>query len=331
MARVRALIDGRWHAALRPEDPRVARLRRQPTRYREWITPDGAPGPEGQLARPAEPGRYHLYVSYACPWAHRAILYRQLKGLEGVITMSVLHPRMAGPESWTFAEADDPRMATPDHLLGKRHLYEVYAHGDPTATTVVTVPMLWDRVTESIVNRESGDIIRILDSAFDAWGDAALRFRPPELEGDIARMNAFVLARVCTAVYRVGFAEDQARYDRDLRQLFRALAALETRLQRQPYLLGKQLTESDWHLFATLVRFDSAYVGALRCSLFRLVDYPALSEFTRRLYEMPGVAETVHEEAIRLHYFDDHPEIRRHIVPPAPGVDFRGQRGLRAA
>ena len=327
MARVRALVDGHWHPALAPTDPLVERLRRQPTRYRDWITADGGAGPAGQRARPAEPGRYHLYVSYACPWAHRAILYRHLKGLEDAVPMSVLHPRMAGPESWRFGETD---FSTRDHLYGAEHLHQVYARGDPAATTVVTVPMLYDRATETIVNRESGDIIRILETAFDAWGDREVHFRPPELADAIERMNAFVIARVCAGVYRVGFAPDQATYERELERLFAALDALEQRLARRRFLLGDTLTESDWHLFATLVRFDAAYHGALRCSLRRLVDYPALSAFTQRLYALPGVAETVDLDAIRMHYFDDHPEIRRSIVPPVPAIDFRGTRRRRA-
>jgi len=323
MARVRALINGRWHPALGPGDPLVRRLRQRPTRYRRWVTPEGEPGPAGRPALPAEPGRYHLYVSHACPWAHRAILYRHLKGLEDVVSMSVLHPRMAGPQSWSFGETP---FSTRDHLYGSDHLHQVYTRGDPGATTVVTVPMLWDRETEMIVNRESGDIMRILETAFDAWGRADVHFRPPQLRAAIEQMNAFVIPRVCEGVYRVGFAPDQATHDRELARLFSALDVLEARLAIRDYLLGDVVTESDWHLFATLVRFDSAYHGALRCSLLRLVDYPALADYTRRLYELPGVAESVDFEAIRMHYHDDHPEIRRTIVPPAPAVDFRGER-----
>lgn len=321
MARVRALIDGRWHPALAPTDPRAKRLRTRPSTYRDWITPDGSPGPAGRRAYPAESGRYHLYVSYACPWAHRTILYRSLKGLEDIVTMSVLHPRMAGEHSWTFD--DDSTLATPDHLYHSDYLHQVYTRGDPSATTVVTVPMLWDRERETIVNRESGDIIRILESSFDAWGDSSVHFRPADLAVDIERMNAFVLRRISTAVYRAGFAADQATYDREVAELFRALDTLEIRLARQPWLLGDRITEADWHLFCTLVRFDTAYHDALRCNLRRLIDYPALAAHTRRLYELPGVAETVDSEAIRLHYFDDHAEIDRRIVPAGPVDDFR--------
>lgn len=321
MARVRGLIDGRWHPALAPGDPRTERLRNRPSRYRDWITPDGSPGPAGQRAYPAEPGRYHLYVSRACPWAHRTILYRRLKGLEDTVSMSVLHPRMAGEHSWTFD--DDSPFSTRDHLYGSDHLHQVYTRGDPSATTIVTVPMLWDRERETIVNRESGDIIRMLEGSFDAWGDPSVHFRPADFTDDIERMNAFVLRRICAAVYRVGFASDQAAYDREVGDLFRALEALEIRLSRQPWLLGDRITESDWHLFCTLVRFDIAYHGALRCNLRRLIDLPALTEYTRRLYEQPGVAGTVDFEAIRLHYFDDHAEIDRRIVPAGPAEDFR--------
>ena len=314
MARVRALIDGHWHPSLSPDDPLVARLRARPTTYREWITPDGAPGPAGQPARIAEPGRYHLYVSHACPWAHRAILYRRLKGLENVITMSVLHPRMAGAASWTFGESP---WSTPDHLYGSDFLHEVYTRGDPRATTVVTVPMLWDRATETIVNRESGDIIRMLDRAFDAWGDAAVRFRPPELETEIERMNAFVIPRVSAAVYRVGFAADQDAYERELADLFGALDSLETQLKHRRYLLADTPTESDWHLFATLVRFDVAYHYAFKCNLRRLVDYPYLWPYARDLYQTPGVSETV----VMSHIKDDG-YYQGEITPIGPDLDF---------
>ncbi|MGD8710492.1 MAG: glutathione S-transferase C-terminal domain-containing protein [Ectothiorhodospiraceae bacterium] len=312
MSRIRALINGHWHEALDRHGPRAEQLRRQPSIYREWITADGRPGPAGQPAQLAEPGRYHLYVSYACPWAHRTLLYRRLKRLEGVVTVSVLHPRMAGPRSWTFGETP---LSTRDHLHGSEHLYEVYQRGDPKATTVVTVPMLWDRETDTIVNRESADIIRILDCAFDRWGDASVHFRPATLEAEIKRMNAFILPRVSAAVYRVGFARGQARYDREEARLFAALDALEKHLSGRRYLLGSRITEPDWHLFCTLIRFDAAYHRALNCSRRRIVDYPALAGHTRRLLQHPGVAETVDMNAIRLHYFDDHAEIDRTIVP----------------
>lgn len=313
MARVRALIDGRWYPALAPNDPLVERLRQRGSRYRQWITPDGGPDAAGSETYPAEPGRYHLYVSYACPWAHRAILYRRLKGLEDVVSMSVVHPRMAGPDSWSFG---DSPFSTRDHVLGCDHLHEVYTRGDPAATTIVTVPVLWDRLSGTIVNRESGDIIRILETAFDQWGED-LHFRPPALADEIERMNAFVLSRVCEGVYRTGFAPDQSTYDREVQRLFAALDELEARLSSRKFLLGDTITESDWHLFATLVRFDCAYHPALRCSLALLVDYPALADYARRLYEVRGVSETVDFDAIRMHYSDDHPEIRRTIVPLA--------------
>lgn len=327
MRRIRALIDGRWYPALSMDDPILKKLRDHPSRYRHWITPDGAPMQAGQTARRAEPGRYHLYVSYACPWAHRTILYRKLKGLEGVVSMSVLHPRMASEQSWRFA---DPPCSTPDHRYGHRYLHEVYSRGDPTATTIVTVPMLWDRATQTIVNRESGDILRILEDAFDVWGDPSVRFRPRQHDEALERMKAFILDRVCTAVYRTGFAASQATYDREVDKLFAALDELELRLTRQTYLLGDEITEPDWHLFCTLVRFDVAYHGALRCSRRRLVDYPALSDYTQRLFTHPGVAETVDFEAIRLHYFDAHTEIDPTIVPAPPDVDFRNTAGLEA-
>ncbi|WP_435106545.1 glutathione S-transferase family protein [Arhodomonas sp. AD133] len=321
MARIKALINGQWYGDLE-ETPAVRRALATGDRFRTRVTADGGPGPNGASALPAEPGRYHLYVSYACPWAHRTILYRRLKGLEDVISLSVLHPRMGDEAGWRFG---DTAMSTPDHANGCRYLHEVYQRGKPDATTRVTVPMLWDKHEGRIVNRESGDIMRMLNSAFDRWGDADVDFYPPGLRPAIDKLNALILPRVCAGVYRAGFARSQADYDRAVHELFETLDELERRLGRQPYLLGEHITESDWHLFCTLVRFDAAYHGALRCNRYRLTDYPALAAFTRRLYRLPGVAETVKFDHIKAHYYDDLGELEPTIVPAGPARDFRSE------
>lgn len=323
MARIKALIDGVWYGDLE-ETPDVREtLKSRADVFRDWVTPDGSPGPQGGDGFPAAPGRYHLYVSYACPWAHRAILYRRLKRLENVISISVLHPQMGGPEGWCFG---DTGMSTPDRANGRDRLYEVYQLGKPDATTRVTVPMLWDTKRRVIVNKESGDIIRMLDSAFDAWGDPSVSFYPRELRKDIDALNAVILPKVCAGVYKAGFARSQADYDTAVKELFDTLDWLESRLSRQPFLLGERVTESDWHLFCTLVRFDAAYHLALKCTLRRLVDYPALAAFTRRLYERPSVAETVKIDHIMRHYHDYIGDIDPTIVPVTPAEDFRQTR-----
>ncbi len=319
MARIKALIDGVWHGDVK-DTPAVREALAKGDVFRGWVAADDGAGSDGDDGWPAEPGRYHLYVSYACPWAHRAILYRRLKGLENVVSMSVLHPRMAGAGGWRFG---DTPMSTPDHLYGQRRLYEVYQRGKPDVTTRVTVPMLWDRHTQRIVNRESGDIIRMLNSAFDRWGDAGVDFYPKPLRHAIDEMNAVILPKVSAGVYRAGFARSQAAYEQAVTELFETLDELERRLCRQPYLLGERITESDWHLFCTLVRFDAAYHGALKCNLRRLIDYPALTAYTARLYRVPGVAETVKLDHIKAHYYDDIGEIDPTIVPAGPADDFR--------
>jgi glutathionyl-hydroquinone reductase len=309
------LIEGRWVNDV--EDTPGLRRRRGSEKkrwFRDRVTAHGSSGFK------AKPGRYHLYVSYACPWAHRAILYRNLKGLQGVISMSVLHPRWAGPYGWTFSASD---MSTVDHAGGRRYLYEVYQAAKPDFTGKVTVPVLWDKQAETIVNNESGEIIRMLNSEFNAWAKTTVDFHPPAFRRDIDAMNAIVLDKVCLGVYKAGFAANQAEYDKAVHELFNTLGELEDLVSRQPYLLGEQITESDWHLFCTLCRFDVAYYGALKCNLRRLIDYPALSAYARRLHEYPGVAETVRIDHVKRHYYDALGELHREIMPAGPAVDYR--------
>ena len=319
---IKLLIDGNWHGDLE-ERPEIRQLLAN-TRggFRDHVTADES------SAFPAEANRYHLYVSYACPWAHRTIIYRKLKRLENVISMSVLHPRWAGPGGWRFV---DTPPGTIDHVNRRRYLYEVYQAAKPDYTGRVTVPVLWDRQRQTIVNNQSGEIIRMLNSAFDAWGDASVDFYPADLRSQIDELNAWLIPNICAAVYRVGFADSQDAYDSAIVSLFESLDDVEQRLSRQPYLLGERPTESDWHLFATLCRFDAAYFGALKCNLRRLVDYPALSDYTRRMQNIPGVAETVRFDQIKRHYYDAIGEVDPTIVPLGPAIDYSHRNLANAA
>ncbi|MEI2578547.1 glutathione S-transferase family protein [Scytonema sp. PRP1] len=314
---IKTLINGVWYNDI-SDTPELLHMRQQEKQhwFRNWVTADGSSGFLAQA------GRYHLYVSYACPWAHRTILYRQLKGLQNVISMSVVHPRWAGANGWEFG---DTPISTVDHVANRRYLYEVYQAAKPDFTGKVTVPVLWDKKTKTIVNNESGEIIRMLNSAFDAWGDASVNFYPDNLRSEIETMNAFVLDKVCNGVYKAGFASTQEAYDKAVQELFQALDTLLERLSQQLYLLGDRITESDLHLFCTLCRFDAVYYGALKCNLKRLIDYPALSAYTQRIYNLPSVAATVKMDHIKQHYYDDLKAGNPAIVPVGPAIDFRNK------
>ena len=298
------------------EDGEFVRLDSQ---FRNWVTPDGRPGPSGEGGFPAEAGRYHLYVSHACPWAHRTMIFRALRGLETAISYSVVHPYM-GPEGWSF---DAYPGATGDSLYHADYMYELYSRADPGYTGIVTVPVLWDKQRETIVNNESSEIIRMLNSAFAVTAKPGLDLYPAELRGAIDEINAEVYGNVNNGVYRAGFAESQEAYERSYHGLFGTLDRLEQRLNRQPWLTGEQVTEADWRLFTTLVRFDAVYYVHFKCSHRRLVDYPELWDFTRALYQVPGVAGTVNMDHIKRHYYTSHPELNpRGLIPPGPEIDF---------
>jgi putative glutathione S-transferase len=315
MTIIKALIDGVWHGEIEDTPDLRAAFARHQGRFRRWVTPDGGSG------FPAEAGRYRLYACYACPWAHRTILYRKLKGLESIIGISVLHPRWGGPNGWRFGDTD---MSTVDHAGGRRYLHEVYATAASDYSGRVTVPVLWDEARDTIVSNESADIIRMLNAAFDGvGGDPTVDFYPAPLRDAIDRLNGFLLPNVCAGVYRAGFARSQVAYDRAVGNLFASLDELEERLgDGRPYLLGERVTESDWHLFTCLCRFDAVYHGALRCNLRRLIDYPRLCAYARRLHEMPGVAETVHLDHIKRHYYDRLPEVDLTIIPAGPAIHY---------
>ena len=287
--------------------------------FRHWVTADGAPGPSGEGGFPAEPGRYHLYVSYACPWAHRTLIYRALKGLQSMISVSVVHPLMP-QESWVFADYPG---STPDHVHGFDKLHQVYHHSDPGFDGVVTVPVLYDKHRKMIVNNESSEIIRMLDSAFDRWSPTDLDLYPEHLRKAIDTVNDVVYHNVNNGVYRTGFATTQTAYEQAFNDLFDTLDELEDRLSRQRYLAGNRLTEADWRLFTTLVRFDPVYYGHFKCNRRRLVDYPNLWAYTRELYQVSGVADTVNMDHIKTHYYGSHTSINpTGIVPAGPEIDF---------
>jgi putative glutathione S-transferase len=287
--------------------------------FRHWVTIDGGPGPSGEGGFQAEPGRYHLYVSYACPWAHRTLIFRALKGLQDVISVSVVHPLMPA-ESWVFGDYPG---STPDHVHGLGKLHQLYELCDPGFAGVVTVPVLYDKQRKMIVNNESSEIIRMLNSAFDQWGRADVDFYPEKLRRAIDTINPLVYDNVNNGVYRTGFATTQKAYEKAYNELFDTLDELELRLSGHRYLVGDQISEADWRLFPTLVRFDPVYHGHFKCNRQRLVDYPNLWAYTRDLYQVSGVAATVNMDHIKTHYYGSHRMINpTGIVPVGPEIDF---------
>ena len=313
------LVDGVWQDQWYDTARTGGRFVRTTTRFRNWITPDGAPGPSGEGGFAAEPNRYHLYVSLACPWAHRTLIFRKLKQLENLITVSVVDPHM-GAEGWVFSDAPG---AVPDTINGAKRLYEIYLRADPHFSGRVTVPVLWDKKRGSIVNNESAEIIRMFNSAFDGLTGNRVDFYPEPLRTAIDEINAFVYDSVNNGVYKAGFATRQAAYEEAVTALFDALDAIEQRLAKQRYLVGDQVTEADWRLFTTLVRFDAVYVGHFKCNVRRIVDSPNLHNYLLELYQWPGVAETVNLDHIKQHYYRSHPMINpTGIVPVGPRLDF---------
>lgn len=325
------LIDGQWHDRWYDTGESGGRFVRSAAQCRNWVTADGSPGPSGEGGFKAEPGRYHLYVSLACPWAHRTLIMRQLKGLEGMIGVSVVHWLMA-EHGWTFDPAPG---ATGDLLYGHSYLHQLYAHALPRYTGRVTVPVLWDRERQTIVSNESAEIIRMLGSAFDGIGAVAGDYYPAAWRGRIDAVNERVYASVNNGVYRAGFATTQSAYEEAFDELFATLDWLEARLARQRYVTGERITEADWRLFTTLLRFDPVYHGHFKCNLRRLVDYPNLWAYTRELFQWPGVAATVNLEHIKGHYYASHRTINpTGIVPKGPAIDYlapHGRESLMAA
>jgi putative glutathione S-transferase len=302
------------------EETRDGEFVRMDSVFRNWVTADGPPGPTGKGGFKAEPDRYHLYVSFACPWAHRTLIFRKLKQLEDLITVSVVHPDM-GPESWKF-DSSFPG-ATPDHINNFDYLYQAYTLADPNYSGIVTVPTLWDKKQNTIVNNESAEIIRMLNSAFNAFTDVKTDYYPEELRPEIDEINDWVYNAVNNGVYRCGFARTQQAYEQAFDKLFDALDTLEHRLAQQRYLVGNTITEADWRLLPTLLRFDPAYVGHFKCNLRRIADYPNLSNYMRDLYQQPGIADTFNLEHVKRHYYWSHESINpTRIVPKGPKLDY---------
>ncbi|MDO6584003.1 glutathione S-transferase family protein [Salipiger sp. 1_MG-2023] len=321
------LKDGQWQDRW-DYTSKDGSFERWTTEFRNWITPDGSAGPDGAKGYPAEAGRYHLYVSYACPWAHRTLIFRALKGLEDLIDVSVVHPEMLS-NGWSF-DSDFPG-ATGDRLHGLTHLRDVYLKVNPRMSGRVTVPVLWDRASGTIVSNESAEIIRMFNSAFDGLTGNTDDYWPEDLRGDIETINARVYDTVNNGVYKAGFATTQKAYDAAVGPLFDSLDWLEDILSRQRYLAGGRITEADWRLFTTLIRFDKIYECHFKCNKARIVDYPNLWAYTRELYQWPGVAKTVAYDHICRHYYYSHDMINpNRIVPVGPKLDLAAPHGREA-
>jgi glutathionyl-hydroquinone reductase len=312
------LVDGRWQEdASRTKDGHFIR---PATQYRNYVTADGGPGPSGSGGFPAQPGRYHLYVSLACPWAHRTLIFRKLKKLDDVISVSVTEP-LYGKTGWEFGTAAPG--ATPDTVNGKATLAQIYLAADPHYTGRVSVPVLWDNERRTIVNNESAEIIRMLNAAFDAFTSARADYYPAALRGEIDRINELIYSTVNNGVYRAGFATTQQAYEEAARSVFATLDKLEDLLSRQRYLVGDRQTEADWRLFPTLVRFDAVYFSHFKCNVRRIADYANLSNYLRDLYQVPGIAETVSIDHIKRHYYGSQRQVNpTGIVPIGPLLDF---------
>lgn len=323
------LVDGVWHDVWYDTKSTGGAFKRSTAGHRHWVTADGAAGPTGDPGFKAESGRYHLYVSHACPWANRAMIFRRLKGLEAHIDVSVVHPDMMG-DGWTFAE--DYEGATGDRLFGLPFMRDIYIRNDPKVSGRVTVPVLWDKETGRIVSNESSEIIRMFNSAFDGITGNTEDYWPEDLREAIEPVNARIYDTVNNGVYKSGFATSQEAYDAAIVPLFETLDWLEARLADNRYLMGARVTEADWRLFTTLIRFDPVYHGHFKCNRARIVDYPNLWAYTRELYqwETPEgpISETVNLDHIIRHYHYSHETINPHrIVPIGPVIDYAEPHG----
>lgn len=314
------LVNGTWHDTWYDTKSTGGAFVRSTAGFRNWITPDGAPGPTGEGGFPAETGRYHLYVSHACPWAHRTLIFRALKGLADHITVSVVHPDML-TDGWTFAT--DFRGATGDTLYQLPFLRDIYTRAAPDVSGRVTVPILWDKTRETIVSNESSEIIRMFNSAFDGITGNTADYWPDPLRDQIEAVNSRIYDTVNNGVYRAGFATSQTAYDTAVTALFDSLDWLDGHLADNRYLLGDHTTEADWRLFTTLIRFDPVYHLHFKCNRKRIVDYANLWAYTRDLYQQPGVADTVNMDHIVRHYHYSHDTINpNRIIPINPVIDW---------
>ncbi|MEL0659567.1 glutathione S-transferase family protein [Psychromonas arctica] len=313
------LVDGQWHNQWYDTKSSNGKFVRSEAQFRNWITADGQAGPTGKAGFKAEAGRYHLYVSLACPWAHRTLIFRELKGLQSMIDISVVNSLMA-EQGWTFKPGPGVIKDTVNHVS---LVHELYTLADPTYSGRVTVPILWDKQQQTIVSNESADIIRMFNNAFDSVGASEGDYYPEHAQDEINEVNDWIYRDINNGVYRAGFATTQAAYEGAVDAVFEALDKVELRLSTQRYLLGKQLTEADWRLFTTLIRFDAAYVGHFKCNKKRIADYPFLSNYVRDLYQHEGIASTVDIDYIKAHYYGSHETINpTRIIPVGPEVDF---------
>ncbi len=318
------LVEGIWKDVWYNTKETKGQFKRSEAQFRNHITADGAPGPSGKGGFEAEAGRYHLYVSLACPWAHRTLIFRKLKKLEDLISVSVVDYMML-KNGWEFKTRDG---ATGDTLFGSNYMWQIYTRADPQYSGRVTVPVLWDKKLNTIVSNESSEIIRMFNSAFNHLTDVTDDFYPEDLRSEIDEINAEVYDRVNNGVYKCGFATTQEAYDSNIHPLFETLDKLEERLSHNRYLIGNRITEADWRLFTTLIRFDPVYVGHFKCNIRRIADYPNLNAYMRELYQWPGVRETVDFLHIKRHYYGSHETINpTRIVPAGPIQDLDAPHG----
>ena len=311
------LVNGAWQEDI--SRTKEGRFIRPAPIFRNFVTRDGSPGPSSEGGFAAEAGRYHLYISLACPWAHRTLIFRALKKLESAVSVSITEP-LYGKTGWEFGTA---RSGTSDTVNGKTTLAEIYLLADPRYTGRVSVPVLWDRKRRTIVNNESSEIIRMLNSAFDAFTDERTDYYPAQLRGEIDAVNDMIYTNINNGVYRAGFATSQEAYEEAAYGIFDTLDKIEERMSRRRFLTGRHLTEADWRLFTTLVRFDTVYYSHFKCNLRRIADYPNLWNYTRDLYQVPGVAETVSIDHIKRHYYGSQRQVNpTGIVPIGRQIDF---------
>ncbi|EDQ34115.1 putative glutathione S-transferase [Hoeflea phototrophica DFL-43] len=318
------LVEGVWNDVWYDTKSTGGHFKRSEAAFRNWVTADGAPGPSGTGGFAAEAGRYHLYVSLACPWAHRTLIFRKLKGLEDAISVSIVDPYM-GKNGWEFHDRDG---GTSDHIGGADFMWQVYVAAKKDYSGRVTVPVLWDKKTGTVVSNESSEIIRMFNSAFNAIAKPGPDYYPAALREGIDEINEIVYHKVNNGVYKSGFATTQEAYEESVGALFDTLDMLDERLSKNRYLMGGDLTEADWRLFTTLVRFDPVYVGHFKCNIRRIADYPSLSGYLRELYQMPGIAGTVNMDHIKNHYYGSHDSINpTGIVPVGPALDLSAPHG----
>ncbi len=321
------LIEGKWHDQWYETKDSKGEFVREQAGFRHWITNDGSPGPTGEGGFKAEPDRYHLYVSLACPWAHRTLIFRKLKGLEDLISVSVVSPHML-EQGWSF---DRDSGSTGDHLYDAEFLHQIYTRTKADYSGRVTVPVLWDKQQQTIVSNESSEIIRMFNSAFNDLTGNECDFWPEVLRDDIEELNSWIYDTVNNGVYRSGFATTQEAYEHNVKELFDSLERIETILSANRYLTGDSLTEADWRLFTTLIRFDAVYHGHFKCNLKQLHQFENISGYVRELYQVAGVAETVNMHHIKQHYYYSHDMINpTRIVPVGPEQDFTAPHGREA-